>query len=351
MDTTPISKDTSNAYSAMLQQAGSIIKSAGLASILYFGISNTTTGQPFIDNCDASPEVIALYQDDADRLAMRRTFRNSTTWMDSARIDPEWSLTALNALVAVHNSTLPERDTVVDLLNIHTFPNPNLRSLIVSAQTWPDWMQELRVGNIPTGVAWLDSIMTDHSLVLSNYYTWPTNYDVVVFGSSVNWNMLGIAALFTGKPGYLWAELNSYGGGGNNITDSVHTDHVSITYSHAWGDCMVGCMYRRYWTFNVFPDCSVEFAGSTGNYLPGYMNIGEQVQEVIRVYPNPVQDILHVSGTGQDHVVSILSSDGRIVQRSKLQAGVLDVSLLSPGYYFLNTEVPDRSAPIPFIKH
>ncbi|MBS1942048.1 MAG: hypothetical protein JST38_14350, partial [Bacteroidetes bacterium] len=107
------------------------MRTAILALVLV--ASFCASAQFFSGPCPAPDSVVALYRDDADRLALARTLRNGTTWVDSVAIDPAWAQTAMNALVAVYNSDLPARDTVVDLLHIHAYPTSTMRLLLVSA--------------------------------------------------------------------------------------------------------------------------------------------------------------------------------------------------------------------------
>src|SRR5688572_22200924 len=110
--------------------------------------------------CIAPDSIIALYQDDADRLALRKIHRLNLPDVDSVEISQIISDTFLNALLAVYNAVeIPERDTVVSLLDIHTFPQPLMRTVWVAADSSLFWMNQLQNGIIPTGYAALDSII------------------------------------------------------------------------------------------------------------------------------------------------------------------------------------------------
>lgn len=262
-------------YMPVLPRIGSLL----IVVTSYFGV---LFAQPFTAPCPAPDSVVAMYQDDADRLALARTFRNGTTWVDSVSIAPDWSSTAMNALLAVYNSNLPERDTVVDMLNINVFPIIPLRSFIVSADSDLPWMQQLALGNVPTGTSAIDQLISMYELSLTNYYTWPWGH-TAVFTAQANSNVVALSALFAAQPGVSYAEPNGGCCDGSTITDSVYTDHVRLVYSYGWGDCPSGCTLRRYWEFSVYLDCSVIFNGSWGAQLPAATQMHELFSPVVPI--------------------------------------------------------------------
>lgn len=308
------------------------------------------TAQPFAAPCPVPDSVLALYRDAADRLALARTFRNGSTWTDSVAIDPAWSETAMNALVAVYNSNLPARDTVLDMLDIHVFPTMPLRSFLVSANADLPWMQQLSQGNIPTGTPAIDQLLSDHGLSLTNYLVFPWG-DAVVFSTQANVNILALCALFAVQPGVAYAEPNSVCCDGNTITDSVYTDHIQLVYSKGWCDCMAGCGCRRYWAFNVFPDCSVEYVGSYGSGLPVATSVSSVYVPIVRVFPNPATDFIQLDGLAPGRLVMVHASDGRLVGSDAVQPDHrIDVHALPAGSYWLRTEGYPLFAPVPFVK-
>jgi len=289
--------------------------------------------QPFLVPCPAPDSVQAMYQDDADRLALSRTFRNGTTWVDSVAIDPDWSATAMYALLAVYNADLPERDTVVDLLSIHVYPSVTLRSVIVSADGALPWMQQLALGNLPTGTPSIDQLIADHGLTLANFYTWPgpsTGDHIAVFEAEAHSNVLALAAMFAAVQGVSYAEPNGNLGDGNTITDSVYADHVRVVYSFGWGDCPAGCTLRRYWEFSVYFDCSVVFSGSWGDNLVGTTDVPQLQLPVVCLYPNPVDDVLHIQlppGYGNGGEWEVRDATGRIIMSGRLEGNGIRVPL------------------------
>lgn len=116
-------------------------------AILLFGLQTASFAQPYI--CGAPDSVLAMYRDDADRMAIAQAFQYNSTWMDSVNINPEWAQPDLGALVAVYHSTSPQRDTVVDLLDMHIYPIIPLRTISVLADSTLAWVHQLEDGNVP----------------------------------------------------------------------------------------------------------------------------------------------------------------------------------------------------------
>ncbi len=59
---------------------------------------------------------------------------------------------------------------------------------------------------------------------------------------------------------------------------------------------------------------------------------------IVKIYPNPANNILFVEGTSQQSVIKILNVVGVVVSEQSLTSGSLDISSLSSGVYFLKIE-------------
>lgn len=311
--------------------------------------------QPLALSC-ASPDSIAeRYLDDADRLALARTFRTSSPWVDSIAINSEWSNNALNALLAVFNSDSPERDTVVDLLDIHIYPKQSLRSFFVDQEQPNPWIQSVLNGN-PTGITTLDDMIAAYGIHVLMYPLSGLSHVWVRYGASFNINAVAVSGSFEAIPNVLHSEPEVINGDGNNITDSVFVDHVNLVYRYSWGDCSLECMLHRYWEFNIYPDCSVEFVGSHGNTL-SWLNVqaDEAVGRAWSIHPNPVDDILnvqHPAGHAKPHSWEVRDTMGRTILQSEGMNGTLalDVASLAQGGYMLMLHSPEDRVAMRFIK-
>lgn len=297
-----------------------------------------SSGQPVHSSCTAADSILARYQDDADRLTLRKIYRQGSTYMDSILIAQSHVDIVLNALIAVYNATtLPARDSVISIFDIHAFPEPILNGFNVAADSTLPWMQQLKLGNIPTGYAAIDNVIATYNLSMQSYLTFGNSYPWhnVVFISDNNYNFLPLTADLATIPGVYASEPNVSVGDGDNISDSIYSDHVELIYSRGWGDCPSGCTARRFWKFNVYFDCSVEYVESYGTLLP-ITSVVEPTISEISVFPNPFSQNIQVRGFSKTFNYTISNILGQPVLKGTSVSGTIDnLNELNDNFYFL----------------
>ncbi len=297
-----------------------------------------SSGQSVQSSCIATDSILARYQDDADRLTLRKIYRQGLTYIDSVTIPQSHADTVLNALIAVYNATtLPARDTVVSIFDIHTFPEPILNGFNIAADSTLPWMQQLKLGNIPTGYATIDNVIATYGLNVQSYLTFGNSYPWhnVVFTSDNNYNFMALTADLATIPGVYESEPNFAFGDGNNISDSIYNDHVELIFSLGWGDCPSGCTARRFWKFNVYYDCSVEYVGSYGTPLQ-ITSVVESSFPDISVFPNPFSQIIQVRGFPKTFEYTISNILGQPIVKGTSTNGTVDnLNELNDNIYFL----------------
>ncbi|HYV91770.1 MAG TPA: T9SS type A sorting domain-containing protein [Chitinophagales bacterium] len=315
-----------------------------LLSLIFFAGLQIVNGQIVPSSCEAPDSIIAKYKDDADRLAVRKIFSDSSSYMDSTHIPKPWSDTVLNALVAVYNATvLPARDTVINMFNIHTFPNPDLDHITVAADSNLAWMHQLHNNIIPTGEASVDSLISNYHLNLTDYFACDfVQYHIAVFHSDSNYNIVALSNRFEMIPGVNYSEPNSYFGDGNNITDSVNANFVELIYSLGWGDCPSGCIARRYWKFHIYYDCSVEYIGSYGSPLIA-TSVTEILHNKFKVYPNPFKEKIFVDNVHSTYEYRLCNLLGQVVRSGRTsEAMISNLDDLPNGIFFLRLMTDDQ---------
>ncbi len=84
-----------------------------------------------------------------------------------------------------------------------------------------------------------------------------------------------------------------------------------------------------------------------------FVNLNEINQKAIQIYPNPVQDVLQIKGlTGENNTIKILDLQGKVVFEKLLNnSKQLDISNLKNGFYFIQLDNANTSAPIKFLKN
>lgn len=332
-----------------------------LLFLLFISIHFAAGAQTFPSGCTAPDSVKAAYKADAQRLALRRVFKFRAPEMDSTNIPATWTDTALNALVVLYNATtMPARDTVVSMLNIHSFAEGGLDSpfafsmnrLTIYAPDTLAWMDDYKNGIIPTSDASINQFQTLYNLHLDTYIDLTFGLDGLEFTSDSNYNLHAVAANFMqAYPNSVAADMGAPGDGPDIFVDTVTDTYTQLTFKYGWEDCPVGCVFNRYWTFRCNFDCTVTYMGSTGDTLPWQPNsIAERELDGPVVYPNPFTDRIIVRNVSNGGTYEIFSAGGAIVQRGKLEDG-RPIELNAPaGVYFLRLADREQSRVLKLLK-
>lgn len=309
--------------------------------LLLLGFGGGTMAQTVPSSCTAPDSIMQLYKEDAYRLSVLKALRNNLPAKDSIRVPESEVEKVWKALIAVYNAdSLPARDTVIRQFNIHTFPSPSMHSFSIMADSTLPWMQQLGMGNIPTGTPEVDSLLIPFGLKVSSYFR--------RFGSELNhwvfiqtdrlYNTQALAKSFEKIQGVSRTEPEFAIGGGNYIIDSMYSDHIELIYSFGWGDCPAGCIYRRFWKFKVYNDCSVEYAGSFGDVIE-YTGMQELNKIDPLIYPNPFTDELIVEKIDGPFVYTLIDEQGRIIMKgSTNDQKICKLNTLPGGLYYLRVE-------------
>src|SRR5690554_2547960 len=80
---------------------------------------NTTYTQIIPSSCTGPLSVVNAYKVDASQIAILKFFDQNSPYKDSIEVPDVHRDTILDALVAVYNIDSPERDSVIDMFDIH----------------------------------------------------------------------------------------------------------------------------------------------------------------------------------------------------------------------------------------
>ncbi|MGZ3902315.1 MAG: T9SS type A sorting domain-containing protein [Bacteroidia bacterium] len=318
---------------------------------IFFGCK-VGSGQTVFSSCNAPDSIIKKYKADADRLTIKRINTVHSSYMDSVKIPKMWSDTILKALIAVYNATsLPARNTIVGL-DIHTFPDPTLTNIKVSADSNLFWMHQLYNNNIPTGFSSLDSLINLYNLNVDRYNDWShiMSYHTVTFRSDSNYNISRLVPKFDSLNGVMYTELPSLTGDGNDIKDSILPTYVKLIYIYGWQDCESGCISKHFWEFKVYYDCSVEF---TGEYGSPYSTTSVAEKSIIefRAYPNPFDSKITVTNNSTAYEYTLINSLGHVVRKDKTNdPEIISLENLPSGVYALHINSGDLAQTIKLLK-
>ena len=216
-------------------------------------VNNYPFNLPAPDDSAIPDSLKNLFLQDGARLALRYIYSQGSSDMASIEIPQQLTAVFYKGLVYIYNyQGLTLSPTTGLISNIHTFPYPNLNSLVVKVDTTESWTIAWQNKNIITGNKQIDELLFPYTFQVSSFsYSW------AVLKTNMNLNLLPLAGKLEKIQGVTYAELNSYGGDGNNITATIDPDKIIFTYSYGWGDCPSGCISRHYWEYLVMPDGSV----------------------------------------------------------------------------------------------
>jgi len=300
-------------------------------------------------SCIGGDSITKIYKRDADRLTIRHSFDSSLTWKDSVRINKVIAGKFLKALLAVYNATtLPVRDSVVKILNIHA-PQPEMNNFQVKAPSNLLWMQKLLANQLPTNDPFVDNLLNTYSIQPVNYYQ-SNNYDVAVFKTDSNYNLTKLCAEWAALNMVIGAEALPNTNPVFNIMGQLAANSVSLTYEYNYGTCEDGCDYKLQWHFIIdLTTCIVSYTGWTGNQL----SLQEQLEDLIAIYPNPTTDFWHMVLTDQTQQrIELYTITGQLVSVHS-PAGpfyTIDSKGLAKGIYFVKITTPKGSYQAKLIK-
>lgn len=210
-----------------------------------------------------TPEALrAAYREDAARLAARIRGADAEVELPAALVTSLYE-----ALVRVSEFNHPARDSIVDIYQVHSWGNPPLREILVGVDPAAAWVAQWRAGSRLTGNSQVDALMEQHRLELVRYHDWGSGHTVLLRPAEPL-NIAALAARFRAIPGVTLAGGNVQAGGGNDLQATALGSVWRLEYSLGWGDCLSGCGNQHIWSFDVRPDGSVLYRGSTGLPAP-----------------------------------------------------------------------------------
>lgn len=220
-----------------------------------------------VSDGDVPHELQAAYREDAARLALRdiqgrNDFALYDIVMDEALVDSFYQ-----ALVYVYQTDHPARDAVVETYQIHTFPYPEMRRLLVQVNAEATWAEAWREGRSLTGEATIDDLIERYGLSLEHFQATSTG-ELAILHAEAPLNIEGLAGRFAEITGVVYAEPDGVVGGGADIEATRDEQSWRLAYSIGFGDCPAGCISRHYWNFRVTYGGDVTFLGESGDPLP-----------------------------------------------------------------------------------
>lgn len=323
--------------------------------VLFIFTSNfITLAQTISSSCTITDSIKSKYQNDADRLAIRKFFNYNLSYKDSAKIPQIHSDTILTALATLYNAiNFPTRDTIIDILNIHSLGDYGLRGISIAIDSNTTWLVPLKTGILPCGNTQIDSLINTFHFSFINYSNLSNQlpFHIVNFISDSNYNIQAIANTFNAIQGVAYADKGLTTNNGFNIEDSILNDHVQLKFTYGWEDCQLGCLYWHYWKLKIYYDCKVEIVGSYGNQL-NIVGINVPIVDNFIISPNPTQNRIHITSKNNDPIINykLYNTIGNLLKYESLTNNTIDISNQPIGIYFIQLQTEKTIQTVKIIK-
>ncbi|MCB2196439.1 MAG: hypothetical protein KQH79_11315 [Bacteroidetes bacterium] len=200
--------------------------------------------------------IIENYLYDAKQLYYEEILNDSTHFnYNNTEFDTVEIYKILKIIQAVYNSGSQYRDEVFNNYSIHTLYCNSLNTIGLKVQTNSSEIINLVNGVIPTGNEQFDNILQTYKFdSIRTAYSYP-DFPWLTLISSGEFNMIPIEEELNNIPAITIAEMhNGCFGDGNNISLRRSRKSAIITFSIGQLDCPAGCLYHKYWEFEVVND-------------------------------------------------------------------------------------------------
>lgn len=197
--------------------------------------------------------IINKFYNDAKQLYFDELYDNSTHQNnDTSLIYEDQINDILKIFQAVYDSDLPQRDTIFEKYDIHARYCYDFNSISLKVAPDSAEIKNLVSGEIPTGQQHLDSLINTYGFdSVKSAASYPETPWLKLFCSK-EYNMIPIKKSFSKIPSVITAKIvKGCGGDGNNIILDRGNNEATITFSIGRGDCWSGCIYHKYWVFQI----------------------------------------------------------------------------------------------------
>ncbi len=326
-----------------------------LFSLLFFLVERPFA-QPVASSCDGGSNLVSSWNADAWQVAYQRLSELKSPALNGVDLPEAVRDSVLRAVFAVYNATsIPARDTVIDLLEIRPVLEKDLHRVQVLVDTSYGWTANWLDSVSLTGNSWIDFLVNTYALKVEAVQIvpdWVSNYDAAVTLVSPKFlNPDFLAGLIANSSGVSFAYALNYGGDGDHVFFEKKPNWVEITFRHGWQDCPTGCVFHRDWLFRVHPDCSVEFVSSYGDLLGTTVAVKNLPIEDAKIWPVPASDFLLISASklnGPEIRIRLTGQGGQTFWEEKKPVtdgrfdGSISLEWLADGIYFLSLETADQ---------
>ena len=202
-----------------------------------------------LDSVKLDPFIVMNYYEDAKLLYVKEIFQDSSHFnRNNPVLDTSEITKVLKVIQTVYNLNTPESNSIFNDKKIHSRICINLDHLWLKVQKTAPEINNLIKGIVPTGNQNLDKLLVKYEFKSVRSFS-ITDYIIIYLKRE--YNLIPVAAEFLKIPSIISNEWDSCGGDGNDITITRSENSARIIFSIGDGDCPAGCIYHKYWEFQV----------------------------------------------------------------------------------------------------
>ena len=307
-----------------------------------------------VDTCSIDSTIFNFYHNDALAMTILSMKLDTTNpYYDSIHVPAVQVNRILRTLGMVYYNTSLERDSVINIFNIHNHCGiPLSKSLLLMLDTSLAWVKQFLTDSILSGNPSFDSLIAGNQFKL---FTNDTSFNSVFITTDSIYNLQPIINKLRVIPGVIFANENPCAGGGDWISSNPQALYTEVIYALGMGDCPSGCTGWHYWSFKVYPDCSSAFDSSWGNSIIVTELNNPISDNNINLYPNPfnrkitfqpsTELISNPFYTSAERIaINVFNNFGEVVytKQSALHLQEIDLSGLAGGVYLLQVQMQEK---------
>jgi len=216
--------------------------------------SNNDHDSITLDSVRLDTFILNNYYRDAKLLYCYEIFQDSSHFnRNNPSLDTAEITKVLKIIQTVYNLNTQESKTIFNVYKIHARLCISFNSIYLKVQPNQPEIINLSKGIIPTGNQQLDNLLATYRFdSVRTFYSYP-NFPWLTIYSKDEYNLLPIVSKFSKIPSIIltdW-EKGLCIGDGNTISLTRFQDYAKILFSIGDGDCPAGCIYHKYWEFEV----------------------------------------------------------------------------------------------------
>jgi hypothetical protein len=316
-------------------------------------LSSISIGQ-VTSTCNVPLILSQNYETDLKQMAIERMHQTAPADLVHVRI-PQIHIDEISGrMAAIFNTitSISESDSVFNIYCVHDVNDQHqlTRRVLFEVDTNIAWTKAWRNLNSTTGNAFIDGFMARYDLILDDYFDWSFGHYALLSSDSI-WNEYALIDSMILDSGLNSGSVDNLVGGAGQIDFSENSGTWLFDFYFEFNDCFDSCDNYRKWSFQVNPDCSVDYLGFTDwgvfgtsplpapvncNLTSGFPQAPEESE--LKVYPNPAIDQLtfqwnRVFANFEIEITDIMGHV--LIQKTPNASNILtlDISKLSRGVY------------------